>query len=144
MLVPNMVLSLYMLKPIIHFFDRLEDKTRGKLSHIPVVYSVVGGFFVIMFWRAVWETIDIMWKSDNYILNWIFYPPISMVISILVLLMIGLMVSTFIGHRIIMSGLKNEKKLEERAEEMIQEEEITLKHVMTELSKLRKDFEERR
>lgn len=131
-----------MLKKIIHFFDRLEDKVRGILSHVPIIYAVVGGFFVIMFWRAVWETIDILWKSNNVWLNWIFYPPVSMIISILVLLVIGLMVSTFIGHRIIMSGLKNEKKLEEKAEEMIEEEEITLKHVMSEISKLRKDLEE--
>lgn len=54
------------------------------------------------------------------------------------------MVSTFIGHRIIMSGLKNEKKLEERAEELIEEEEITLKHVMAELGKIRKQLEERK
>jgi len=40
-----------------------------------------------------------------------------------------------------MSGLKNEKKLEEKAEEMIEEEEITLKHVMSELSRIRKDLE---
>lgn len=130
-----------MIKKIIHFFDRSEDKVRGALSHMPVVYSIVGGFFVIMFWRAVWETIDILWKSDNIYLNWIFYPPVSLVISIIALLTIGLMVSTFIGHRIIISGLKNERKLEERAEELIEEEEITLKHVMAELTKLRKDLE---
>lgn len=121
----------------------MEDRLRNRLSHFPVIYSVLGGFFVIMFWRAVWETIDILWRSDNIYFNWIFYPPISLLISIIALLMIGLMVSTFIGHRIIMSGLKNEKKMEERAEEMIEEEEITLKHVMTELSKLRKDLEEK-
>lgn len=132
-----------MVKIIIHFFDRMEDRLRNRLSHFPVIYSVLGGFFVIMFWRAVWETIDILWRSDNIYFNWIFYPPISLLISIIALLMIGLMVSTFIGHRIIMSGLKNEKKMEERAEEMIEEEEITLKHVMTELSKLRKDLEEK-
>lgn len=130
-----------MFKPIIHFFDKLEDKIRGRLSHVPVIYSIIGGFFVIMFWRAVWETIDILWKSDNVYFNWIFYPPVSLVISIIALLMVGLMVSTFIGHRIIMSGLKNEKKLEERAEEMIEEEEITLKHVMVELTRLRKGTE---
>lgn len=133
-----------MVKIITRFFDRIEDKVRGKLSHFPITYSVIGGFFVIMFWRAVWETIDLMWHSDIVILNWIFYPPISLFISIFALLIIGLMVSTFIGHRIIMSGLKNEKKLEERAEEMIEEEEITLKHVMAELGKLRKDLEEKK
>lgn len=129
-------------KKIIHFFDRLEDKIRGLLSHTPIIYSIVGGFFVIMFWRAVWETIDILYQTDNIFLNWALYPPISLVISITVLLLIGLMVSTFIGHRIIMSGLKNEKKLEEKAEEMIEEEEITLKHVIKELSRIRRDLEQ--
>ena len=133
-----------MIKSIIHFFDKLEDKVRGRLSHVPVVYSIVGGFFVIMFWRAVWETIDLLWRSDNVFLNTIFYPPVSLLLSIVALLMIGLMVSTFIGHRIIMSGLKNEKKLEEKAEEMIEEEEITLKHVMAEIAKLRKDIEDKK
>ena len=131
-----------MLKKIIHFFDKLEDRVRGSLSHTPIIYSIIGGFFVIMFWRAVWETIDILWKSDNIWLNWIFYPPISLAVSIVSLLLIGLMVSTFIGHRIIMSGLKNEKKLEEKAEEMIKEEEITLRHVMSELNRIRKDIED--
>ena len=133
-----------MIKYIINFFDKLEDKIRGSLSHIPVIYSIIGGFFVIMFWRSVWETIDILWKSNNIYFNWIFYPPISMIISIIALLTIGLMVSTFIGHRIIMSGLKNEKKLEERAEELIEEEEITLKHIMIELNKIKKTIEDKK
>lgn len=133
-----------MLKKINHYFDRLEDKIRGVLSHVPIIYAIFGGLVVVMFWRGVWESIDILWKSDNIYFKWFFYPPISLVFSIIILLMIGLMVSTFIGHRIIMSGLKNEKKVEERAEEIIKEEEITLEHVMAEIKKIRIDIENKK
>lgn len=133
-----------MFKKINHFFDRLEDKVRGALSHVPIIYAIIGGFTVIMFWRAVWESIDILWRSDNIFFNWVFYPPVSIIVSILILLMIGLMVSTFIGHRIIMSGLKHEKKVEDRAEDMIKEEELTLEHVIAEIKKLRSDLENRK
>lgn len=125
---------------IIHFFDRLEDKIRGKLSHYPVIYAILGGFGIIMFWRAVWESIDVLWRMDNVFLNWFFYPPIQIIVSISVLLITGLMVSSFIGHRILLSGLKHEKKVEEKAEEMIEEEEITLQHIKDEILKLRKDL----
>jgi uncharacterized membrane protein len=135
---------MYILKKINHYFDKLEDNIRGALSHVPIIYAVFGGIIVVMFWRGVWESIDILWKSDNEFFRWFFYPPISLVFSIIILLMIGLMVSTFIGHRIIMSGLKNEKKVEEMAEEMIKEEEITLAHVMTEIKKIRSDIENKK
>ena len=135
---------MYTLKKINHYFDRLEDTIRGALSHVPIIYAIFGGFAVIMFWRGVWETIDILWRSENRFFQWFFYPPISLLFSIIILLMIGLMVSTFIGHRIIMSGLKNEKKAEERAEEMIKEEEITLEHVMAEIKKIKVDLENKK
>ena len=130
-----------MLKRTINFFDKLEDKTRERLSRHPIIYSIIGGFSIIMFWRAVWESIDILYNLDNKFLHIFFYPPISIIFSIMILLMTGLMVSNFIGHRILISGLKREKKIEEQTEELIKEEEITLKHVMSEIKKLRKDIE---
>ncbi len=50
------------------------------------------------------------------------------------------MVSNFIGDRILISGLKKEKKIEEKTEELITEEEITLKHIKSEINKLRQDI----
>ena len=47
-----------MLREIIHFFDKLEDKTRGTLSHYPFLYAFLGGIGVVLFWRGVWHTND--------------------------------------------------------------------------------------
>lgn len=132
-----------MIKSIIHFFDKLEDRTRQHLSKYPLIYALIAAVSVIMLWRAIWESIDMLYNTNNSFLNWFFYPPIQILISIGILLITGLMVSNFIGYRTILSGLKKEKKLEELTEKMVEEEEITLKQVMKELKDIKKDLEEK-
>ena len=102
------------IKRIVKFFDKTEDKTREGLSHHPFVYAFISGTAVVMFWRAIWESIDMLWKSDIAFFNWFFYPPVQIFVSMGILLITGLMVSNFIGDRILISGLKKEKKIEER------------------------------
>ena|SRR3989344_9389004 len=99
------------MKKIIKFLDKLEDKIRGKLSHYPIVYALVGGTGIVLFWRGVWHTADMFPFLNG---------PISIIISLVLLLMTGLFVSFFIGHYIIFSGLKQEKKIEEREEAEIE------------------------
>lgn len=129
-------------KHIIHFFDVLEDKTRARLSKYPIWYSVFGATMLILFWRGIWETADILHHSTNIYVAQFFYPPVQIVVCLLGLLMTGLMVSTFIGHRIILSGLRHEKKLEEDTDELVKEEVITLKHIREEIRDLKKDIED--
>jgi hypothetical protein len=124
-----------------NFFDKLEDSVRAHLSRYPVIYSIFGGIGVVLFWRAVWETAELLAGSNIYLAIF-FYPPIQLLISIAGLLLTGLMVSTFIGDRIILSGLRHEKKLEEKTEELIEEEVITMKHLRNEIHDLKKDIEE--
>jgi hypothetical protein len=131
-----------MFKKIIQYFDKLEDKVREHLSKYPIIYAFIGGVAIVMLWRAVWETIDILYTLDNVFLNWFFYPPVQIVVSTIILLMTGLLVSNFIGYRTILSGLKKEKKVEEQTEKILKEEEITLKHVMQELGEIKRDLEE--
>ncbi|MEK7607420.1 MAG: hypothetical protein AAB484_00640 [Patescibacteria group bacterium] len=128
------------MKKIIHFFDKLEDKIRGNLSHIPIPYSIIGGVLVVLFWRGIWHTADIL-MSKGGILGFIFYEPVQVVITMIGLLMTGLAVSVFIGDRIIISGLRHEKKIEERTEELVEEEEVTLISVRNEIRTLRKQIE---
>lgn len=119
---------------IINFFDRSEDKIRGKLSHWPIVYAFIGGVGTVLFWRGIWHTADL-------ISVWIFYPktgrelfssgewldgPVSFLIGSILLLLVGLFVSHFIGNEIIISGLKREKKLVERAEDEVAAEHVSL------------------
>lgn len=128
---------------ITHFFDKLEDKIRGGLSHYPILYSIVGGFTLVLFWRSVWHTADIL-KEKGGILGFIFYEPHQIIITLAILLATGLMVSIFIGDQIIISGIKHEKKLTEKTEVEVTEESITLVHVLKRLDGIQKEITELR
>ena len=122
------------------FFDKLEDLIREYLSRHPITYSIIGGVGVVLFWRAVWETADMLMRLNHPVLEVLFYPPVQIVISTSLLLLTGLMVSIFIGDRIILSGLRHEKKMEEKTEEIIKEEAITLMHIRDEIRELREEI----
>jgi hypothetical protein len=125
---------------ILRLFDQLEDGVRARLSRHPIIYAILGGIGVVLFWRGVWETADVLSKVHP-ILAWFFYPPVQIVVSALGLMLIGLMVSVFIGHRILLSGLKNEKKLEEQTEKLVEAEVITLTHLRDEIRALKNEIE---
>lgn len=109
------------LKRLVEWFDKLEDGIRGHLSHYPITYSILGGVAVVLFWRSVWEVADIIFYA-GYSFSWIFNPFIQIFLSTITLSLTGLMVSTFIGDRIILSGLKHTKKVSEVTEERVREE----------------------
>ena len=117
-----------MIKRIIKFFDKLEDKTRGKLSHYPIIYAFFGGVGVVLFWRGVWHLADDI-NLGNII---------SIIIGTVLLLITGVFVSAFIGSRLIISGLIGEKKLSEKAEEEIETEETQLKNLQSTLERVEK------
>ena len=56
--------------------------------------------------------------------------------------MTGLFVSNFIGERIVISGLKKEKKVTDKTEDEIQEEETEIKRLERKLDKVAKDLED--
>lgn len=120
------------------FFDKLEDLIREHLSRRPIIYSIIGGVGVVLFWRAVWETADML-AGLNPMFAFLFYPPFQLLLSTILLLLTGLMVSVFIGDRIILSGLRHEKKLEEKTEELIEEEVITLVEIQQSIKKLERE-----
>ncbi len=126
---------------IFKIFNKTEDYVREHLSHHPLWYSFFGGVVVVLFWRGVWDTADIL-RTKNHFLNWFFYGPNQVVFSTLLLLLMGLMVSTFVGEKIIISGLRHEKKVEDRTEEIVEEEVITLKHIRDEVRALKAEIAE--
>ncbi len=130
------------MKSILRFFDRLEDQVRFHLSHVPVLYSIIGGVLIVLFWRAVWHTADIiMVQAHGGFWGWFFYEPVQLVVTTAGLLVTGLMVSVFIGDRIILSGLHHDKKLEETTEELVKEEVVSLISVRDEIRALKKEVE---
>lgn len=110
------------------FFDRLEDNVRMRLSRHPVLYSLIGGTALVLFWRGVWHTADLFPFLTG---------PVSIVISVVILLMTGLFVSFFVGDAIVMSGIRKEKKLVEKAETEVRQEGALLQHVDDEVAEER-------
>ena len=120
-----------LIKKIVKFFDRLEDKIRGKLSHYPILYGFIGGIGIVLFWRGVWHTADDLNIGSVT----------SLVIAVTILLVTGVFVSAFIGNRLIISGLIGEKKLEEKEMKDIETEETQLKNLQSTLTRLEKKLE---
>lgn len=130
------------MKLVIKFFDKLEDFARTRLSSHPIPYAILGGIFVVLFWRGVWETADLLHRSGIPFFGWFFDPFLQVLLSIGALMLTGLMVSVFIGDRIILSGLRHEKKIEETTKKLAEEEVITLKHIRDEVRALKKELED--
>lgn len=119
------------IKKIVKFFDKLEDKVRWKLSHYPILYAIIGGTGVVLFWRGVWHLADDINMSSI----------ISTIVGGIILLMTGVFVSTFIGNKLIISGLIGEKKLAEKEESEIETEEAQLKNLQNTLNRLEKKLD---
>lgn len=120
-----------MIKRIIKFFDKLEDRVRGKLSHYPIIYALIGGIGVVLFWRGVWHT------ADDLNVNSI----VSLVGGSVILLLTGVFVSAFIGKKLIISGLTKEERLTEEEKREIQTEEIEIKNLQKTLKKVEEKLE---
>lgn len=116
----------------VKYFDRLEDKIRGHLSHYPIVYAFVGGVGVILFWRGVWHTADLFAFMTG---------PVSTIIGVAIMLLVGLFVSFFIGDSIIITGIKREKKLAERTELELETEKEELDQVREMVKEMGKEVD---
>lgn len=114
------------------FFDKLEDRVRGRLSRKPIGYAFLGGVGVVLFWRGVWHSVDYFMgryftgiPSDTtlnlYELPW-WDGPLSLVLGTCMLLLSGLFVSNFIGNEIIISGIRGEKKMADKTEDELEME----------------------
>lgn len=122
-----------MIKRIVNYFDKLEDKVRARLSHHPIIYSFVGGVAIVLFWRGVWMI------ADQYAFM---TGLVSVLISVAILLLTGLFASFFVGDRIILSGLKREKKLTEKTEAEVKSELATLVEVHGDLKEIKETLQE--
>ena len=87
--------------------DKIEDEIRHALSRYPVLYALIGGVAIVLFWRGVWNMAD---KFPGLT------PEVSLVISIALMLMTGTFVSFFIGDQLIIAGLKAAKRIDQKTE----------------------------
>ena len=128
------------LKNIVKFFDKLEDKVRGKLSRYPILYGFIVGIGLVLFWRGVWHI------ADDINLGSL----ISIIIGAITLLITGIFVSEFLGKKLIISGIVGEQKIEKKEEKEIETEETqirnlqsTLRRVEEKLDHIDKEMEEK-
>jgi mannitol-specific phosphotransferase system IIBC component len=129
------------MKRILNFFDKFEDHVRGNLSRYPILYTIIGSVAIVLFWRGVWHTADIL-QAKGGILGFIFYEPVNMIIVVIILLATGLFVSYFIGDTILISGLKQQKKTTEKTEKEIKDEEGRLDEIRDSIKELKSEVEE--
>jgi uncharacterized membrane protein len=120
-------------KKVVKFFDKLEDKVRARLSRKPIIYTLIGAVAIVLFWRGVWMLAD----KIPFLNGWV-----STILSVVILLMTGLFVSFFIGEQVLISGLKQEKKLTEKTEEEIKSEGVILEEIDNHLEKIEEDIKE--
>ncbi len=117
------------LKKLARFFDRLEDTIRARLSHRPILYALIGGIGIVLFWKGVWEAAEQ-------------FPALSGVpsalLGLLLILPTGLFVSFFIGDNIILSGYKREKKIAERTESELRAEIDAIKNMSLRIEHIEK------
>jgi hypothetical protein len=133
---------------ITNFFDRLEDRVRARLSHRSIIYAFIGGATHVIFWRGIWHTSDFIMNNNWHLdqarnfFGWLFYEPITIIWSSALLLLTGLFVAGFIGERIIISGLKKEKKVTDRTEEEVQREDNKITVLDSKIDLLVKEIKE--
>ena len=140
---------------IVRFFDKLEDKVRNQLSHWAIIYAFIGGALTVLFWRGVWHSADLieqfgwagLWQnilasgqSGHFFSSFILSAPVSTAVSAALLLLTGLFVSVFIGDRILLSGIKHEKKIFEKTEEEVKSEVDLVSHINNKMAFLEKEL----
>ncbi|HBD24516.1 MAG: hypothetical protein A2566_03820 [Candidatus Zambryskibacteria bacterium RIFOXYD1_FULL_40_13] len=134
-----------MFKKISQYFDKVEDRTRGRLSHTPFFYAFLGGIGVVLFWRGVWHTTDfitaLLLGVEPFSYAGLLDGPLSLIIGSVLLLITGVFVSVFVGNRLIISGLKGEKKIVEKTEEEILSEENQIEKLQKTLNKVEEKLE---
>jgi hypothetical protein len=108
-------------------FDKLEDKIRMSLSHHPRTYALIGSIGIVLLWRGVWMIADDLGLSGLT----------SAIFGIIILSSIGLFVSFFVGSEIIISGIKEEKRIDEKTEEEIKKETTSLNHIKSDLEEIK-------
>jgi len=125
-----------------NFISKIVDRIKAFLSHRPGFYALVVGVGIVLFWRGVWHTTDlihIMFGSfgsnstiDSISVTW-WDGPLSFLVGTIVLYFTGAFTSSFIGNELILSGLRGEKRLEQKTESEVKGEEEYILDIKKEL-----------
>ena len=133
------------------FSMRFEDRIRIYLSHRPQLYALVVGIGIVLFWRGVWHTADFLHTyfalfhsnltTDSLSGAW-WDGPLSFAVGIIILFATGAFTSSFIGNELILSGLRGEKKLNQKTEVEVKEEEESISDIKKGLKNVSEGIEQ--
>lgn len=120
------------------------------LSHRPLLYAFIVGVGVVLFWRGVWHTADqvheylsyvsISSSMDAHVSPW-WDGPFSLLIGTIILYYTRAFISSFIGNELILSGLRGEKKLNEKTEQEVRNEMRSIADIKESLKIINKNLE---
>ena len=134
---------------------RIETRIQGFLSHHPILYAIIVGTGIILFWRGVWHSADLLYyyfyrlATHCTIINctvdlsptpW-WDGPLSILIGFLILLFAGAFVSSFIGNELILAGLRGEKRLGKKTETEVRTEAGVIGEIRQELADVSQKIE---
>ena len=115
----------------------MEDRCRARLRNHPIIFGIIRGVAIVVFWRGVWGFMDFFPYFDGlYGMMW------TTIASSLVLMVTGIFISYFVTDRIILSGMKHEKKVAEKTQEELAEEEEMIARLAVTLERIGKELQE--
>ena len=124
------------MRPITRILLETEERTRTYFERVPFIQAFLAGIGVIIFWRGIWEWLDVFHIS----------PVVSVIIGSIILLCVGVFVQTFIGNTIIIKNVKQGEQLEKKAikemEVEVGTEEVSLSSLSKKLDVLMKKIDE--
>lgn len=130
---------------------RTESRLRRSLSRHPKTYAFIVGVGIVLFWRGVWHSADQaheligQYYSTTSSISLISGPwwdgPLSLLVGIVILLITGGFTSSFIGNELILSGLRGEKRLNEKTEGELKTEVTAIGDIQDELVIISKKLE---
>jgi hypothetical protein len=113
------------------------------LSHHSVLYALIAGIGIVLFWRGVWHSVDMFHLYINHYavsspLDSVNSPwwdgPLSFIVGCIILYATRAFVSSFIGNELILSGLREEKKLTHQTESEVKTEISSISDIKNEIS----------
>lgn len=123
--------------------NKFSKLTKTYLSRSPVLYALIVGTGIIMFWRGIWHFTDhifeFIYTTQTSGLSLVFFSgfwwdgPVSIIMGIVILYSTGALVSSFIGNELILSGLRGEQKLTKETEEDLKNEVLDIGEIKDEL-----------
>ncbi|MDI6820999.1 MAG: hypothetical protein QMD65_02345 [Patescibacteria group bacterium] len=124
------------MKKILNFFDKLEDNVRFTLSRVPNIYAFVSGVGIVLFFRGVWMIADVSpYLYDRSYSGWL-----TLGISLIILLITGTLVSHHLQMNVLISGLKKERRLDEKIASEVKTELDILLDIQKRLNDIEKEL----